>query len=113
MPIYEYHCQRCGVFEVTQRITESPLVSCPTCEGEVRRLISATSFVLKGSGWYATDYARSNGKSESPGDSGANKEATGNGSSEKSASKSDSPKPSAPESSKSSSEKTTSEKPAA
>jgi putative FmdB family regulatory protein len=62
MPIYEYKCKNCGVFEVTQRITETPLTTCPTCEGDVSRLISLTSFVLKGSGWYVTDYAR-NGKS--------------------------------------------------
>ncbi|HKV54254.1 MAG TPA: zinc ribbon domain-containing protein, partial [Candidatus Binataceae bacterium] len=61
MPIYEYNCKKCGVFEATQRITESPLGKCPTCGGKVSRLISHTSFVLKGSGWYATDYARSNG----------------------------------------------------
>ena len=56
MPIYEYSCPTCGVFEVSQRITESPLKKCPTCKSKVRKLISATSFQLKGSGWYATDY---------------------------------------------------------
>ncbi len=69
MPIYEYQCDHCGVFEVSQRITEDPLKKCPTCNGKVRRLISSTSFLLKGNGWYATDYGRSkssetaNGKS--------------------------------------------------
>jgi putative FmdB family regulatory protein len=58
MPIYEYRCHRCGDFEVMQRITEQPLARCPTCNGEVKRLISNTSFQLKGSGWYITDYAR-------------------------------------------------------
>ena len=48
------------MFETTQRITEKPLKRCPTCNGAVHRIISHTSFVLKGSGWYATDYARSN-----------------------------------------------------
>ncbi len=61
MPIYEYKCSECGVFEVTQRITEDPLEECPTCEGEVRKLISNTSFQLKGSGWYITDYGRGKG----------------------------------------------------
>lgn len=61
MPIYEYRCSQCGVFEATQRITERPLKRCPTCQGKVERIISATSFVLKGSGWYATDYARAAG----------------------------------------------------
>jgi putative FmdB family regulatory protein len=61
MPIYEYHCPKCGTFETTQRITEPALKRCPTCKSKVERMISATSFVLKGSGWYATDYARSSG----------------------------------------------------
>lgn len=59
MPIYEYRCPKCGTFETTQRITEPALKRCPTCKSKVERMISATSFVLKGSGWYATDYARS------------------------------------------------------
>ena len=58
MPIYEYQCPKCGEFEVTQRITEDPLKRCPTCKSKVRKLISNTSFQLKGSGWYATDYAK-------------------------------------------------------
>ena len=58
MPIYEYACPKCGEFEVTQRITEDPLRKCPTCRSKVRKLISSTSFQLKGSGWYATDYAK-------------------------------------------------------
>lgn len=57
MPIYEYHCQTCGTFEVNQRITAAPLRRCPACNGKVRKLISSTSFQLKGSGWYVTDYA--------------------------------------------------------
>jgi len=61
MPIYEYRCEQCGVFEEMQRITDPPLARCPTCKRKVRRLISNTSFQLKGSGWYATDYARSGG----------------------------------------------------
>jgi putative FmdB family regulatory protein len=111
MPIYEYRCPQCGVFEATQRITESPLATCPTCASEVHRLISLTSFVLKGSGWYATDYARSNGKSESGGDSVAT-DATSNDSAGKdTASSSDSAKTPAAESGKSpSSEKTTTAK---
>lgn len=65
MPIYEYECERCGVFEVTQRITEEPLKRCPTCKGKVHRLISTTSFMLKGTGWYATDYGRSSSSTDS------------------------------------------------
>ena len=100
------------MFEVTQRITESPLTICPTCEGDVRRLISLTSFVLKGSGWYATDYARSNGKSESSGDSTSKEGTTSAGDSgAKSATASaELPKTSSAESSKSSSDKSPSAK---
>jgi putative FmdB family regulatory protein len=66
MPIYEYVCKKCGEFEVTQRITEPSLRKCPTCKGKVERILSRSSFVLKGSGWYATDYARKgNGATES------------------------------------------------
>jgi putative FmdB family regulatory protein len=61
MPIYEYECAKCGVFEINQRITEDPLRKCPTCRSKVKKLISNTSFQLKGSGWYVTDYARKDG----------------------------------------------------
>ncbi len=62
MPIYEYRCNSChDEFEVTQKITDAPLAWCPKCEGPVEKLISQSSFVLKGSGWYATDYARKSG----------------------------------------------------
>jgi len=59
MPIYDYKCKKCGYrFEKTQKITESPIRRCPKCRGPVSRLLSPTAFILKGSGWYATDYAR-------------------------------------------------------
>ena len=61
MPIYEYACKNCGNFEITQRIIEDPLKRCPTCGGKVNKLISLSSFHLKGSGWYATDYGKTNG----------------------------------------------------
>ncbi len=57
MPIYEYECPKCGVFEAMQKITDPPLKRCPTCKSRVRKLVSLSSFQLKGSGWYATDYA--------------------------------------------------------
>jgi putative FmdB family regulatory protein len=62
MPIYEYRCEKCGDFEHSQRITAPALQRCPKCKRKVRRLISNTSFQLKGSGWYVTDYARAGGK---------------------------------------------------
>jgi putative FmdB family regulatory protein len=58
MPIYEYRCTKCGEFEKMQRITDPPLERCPKCRRKVAKLISSTSFQLKGSGWYVTDYAR-------------------------------------------------------
>jgi putative FmdB family regulatory protein len=70
MPIYEYQCQKCGTFEATQRITEKPLGKCPTCKGKVKKLISNTSFQLKGTGWYVTDYARKD-KGAAKGENGA------------------------------------------
>jgi putative FmdB family regulatory protein len=66
MPIYEYQCQKCGTVEATQRITEKALTKCPTCKNKVKKLISNTSFQLKGTGWYVTDYAR---KGQANGDS--------------------------------------------
>ena len=57
MPTYEYQCDKCGrTFEVRQRISAPPLKTCETCGGVVRRLISSTTFILKGEGWYVTDY---------------------------------------------------------
>ena len=57
MPTYEYQCDRCSrVFEVRQRISEPPLTTCDACGGAVRRLLSASPFILKGGGWYVTDY---------------------------------------------------------
>lgn len=79
MPIYEYRCEKCGDFETTQRITDDPLQRCPTCKRKVKRLISNTSFQLKGSGWYITDYARSgsgNGGDKSAGNGGSSSEST-------------------------------------
>lgn len=58
MPIYEYHCGKCGDFETMQRMSDKPLTQCPTCRRKVTKLISSTTFQLKGSGWYVTDYAR-------------------------------------------------------
>lgn len=61
MPIYEYRCTSChDDFEVSQKITDAPLTDCPKCQGRLEKLISQTSFVLKGNGWYMTDYARKN-----------------------------------------------------
>jgi putative FmdB family regulatory protein len=58
MPIYEYQCRKCGKqFEAFQGITDQELKSCKFCKGKVDKLVSLSSFSLKGSGWYVTDYA--------------------------------------------------------
>jgi putative FmdB family regulatory protein len=58
MPIYEYACDECSHrLEVLQRISDEALQECPACgRSSLRRLISAAGFVLKGTGWYATDF---------------------------------------------------------
>jgi putative FmdB family regulatory protein len=58
MPIYEYQCAACGhVLEALQKIGEAPMVDCPVCnKAELQKLVSASSFQLKGTGWYATDF---------------------------------------------------------
>ena len=57
MPIYEYKCLDCEEeFEVMQKISADPLTECKSCGGELKKLITNTSFVLKGGGWYVTDY---------------------------------------------------------
>ncbi len=59
MPIYEYECKFCSHrFQLLQKVSEPQPEKCPNChkEGGIHKLISETSFSLKGSGWYATDY---------------------------------------------------------
>ncbi len=57
MPVYEYKCTRCNEeFEIMQKINDDPLAECSSCGGELKKLITNTSFVLKGTGWYVTDY---------------------------------------------------------
>ena len=80
MPVYEYMCQQCGHrHEAMQKFSDPPLSECPRCKGKLKKLISNTSFVLKGSGWYVTDYARKEG--------GPKHAASGNGSGRKKAEK--------------------------
>ena len=58
MPIYEYECTKCGIIqEVLQKFSEKPLTKCNHCSGKLTKLVSQSTFHLKGSGWYATDYA--------------------------------------------------------
>jgi putative FmdB family regulatory protein len=73
MPVYEYACEKCGhEFEAQQRITDDPIKTCPACRArKVKRLISQTSFVLKGGGWYSDLYSSGSGKSKDKDDSGS------------------------------------------
>ena len=71
MPIYEYECSSCGhIEEVWQKFSDPPVSSCTLCSGEMKKLISQSTFHLKGSGWYVTDYAskpsKEKGKGERP-----------------------------------------------
>lgn len=85
MPIYEYRCNDCDqVFEEWQKSFEETAIPCPICGGLAHRIISQTSFVLKGSGWYVTDYSRSG--SSSAGSSHAHAHANSNGKSAESCS---------------------------
>lgn len=94
MPIYEYECTSCGHrVEQMQRMSDPALKTCPACaEDAMKRLISQTSFVLKGSGWYKTDYAAK----PSPGGSSRSSDSSGGGSDSKSDAKSESKSESSP-----------------
>lgn len=59
MPIYQYACEKCGSeIEVMQKINDAPLKRCQKCRGKLQKVLSRTSFQLKGGGWYLTDYSR-------------------------------------------------------
>ncbi len=61
MPIYEYECLKCGrVMEAMQKFSDPPLCQCEQCSGDMRKLLSMSTFHLKGSGWYVTDYSGKN-----------------------------------------------------
>jgi putative FmdB family regulatory protein len=64
MPIYEYQCESCGhQLETMHSISAEPLKLCPACGKEdLRKLVSAAGFRLKGSGWYVTDFRDNNKK---------------------------------------------------
>jgi putative FmdB family regulatory protein len=65
MPIYEYECSKCGhQTEIWQKFSDAPITKCEMCRGKMKKLISQSTFHLKGTGWYATDYASNRGRSE-------------------------------------------------
>ena len=60
MPVYEYECSECGnIEEAFQKMSDPPLKECSKCKGKLKKLVSHSSFHLKGSGWYVTDYGGS------------------------------------------------------
>lgn len=72
MPIYEYRCNDCQqIFEEWQTSFEEKELSCPICGGNSQRVMSNTSFVLKGTGWYTTDYCNKSTPASSGNGSGA------------------------------------------
>ena len=99
MPTYEYQCEKCQrVFEVRQRITEPALTTCEVCGGHIKRLLFPAPFILKGEGWYVTDYpseARKKAKeAEKPAGNGSDK-GSGKASDKGAADKSTADKPAA------------------
>jgi len=59
MPLYEYQCTKCGeIEEAIQKFSDPPLTTCRHCSGKLNKLISQSSFHLKGTGWYATGYSK-------------------------------------------------------
>jgi putative FmdB family regulatory protein len=77
MPIYEYQCEKCDyALEAIQKMSDEPLTDCPECGTDgLRKLVSASAFRLKGSGWYETDFKNDKQKNLAKGE----KESTGNG----------------------------------
>ena len=80
MPVYEYECCACGkVIETWQSLSDAPMTDCPHCAGSLKKLISMSSFRLKGGGWYADGYASTNTSSCSSSASCAEKSGTETG----------------------------------
>src|SRR6516164_9578261 len=83
MPIYEYECAKCGKrIEVIQKMSDKPLKKHEGCGGALQKLISAAGFQFKGTGWYVTDYARKDTKTESKESKESTKETASNGNKE-------------------------------
>ena len=67
MPIYEYECTKCGrIEEMLQKFSDKPLTKCTHCSGKLHKLVSHSSFHLKGTGWYVTDYANKSQSASKP-----------------------------------------------
>ncbi len=98
MPTYDYQCGKCGIeFEREQRITEPPVKTCPKCKSrQVKRLLSAPGFILKGGGWYADGYGSKGKKSSGGGGESSGSNDSSSSSSSASSSSNPSPAPSSP-----------------
>ena len=83
MPLYEYQCAECGgIEEAIQKFSDAPLTKCRHCSGKLNKLISQSSFHLKGTGWYVTDYSKkpaaaSSGKTSDPATTDSKASSTG------------------------------------
>ena len=112
MPIYEYQCQKCQhQFETIRKISDPPLVTCPTCGADsLKKLVSKAAFRLKGGGWYETDFKsgskknvladeKKSGEEKKSGDGAASAEASKSASDAPAKSSSESAKPAKSESS--------------
>lgn len=101
MPIYEYQCDSCGAnFDALQKLSDAPLNECRQCgAANVRKLLSAPAFRLKGGGWYETDFKSKNqrniAKSDSAKSDAAKSDSGGGSKSGSSASTSDKSAPAA------------------
>ncbi len=77
MPIYEYECKKCGrLLEAFQKFSDAPLKKCKECSGKLQKFISHSTFHLKGTGWYVTDYANKSGGSTPASEGKAKKSAS-------------------------------------
>ncbi|NVM22162.1 MAG: zinc ribbon domain-containing protein [Desulfobacterales bacterium] len=84
MPVYEYECTKCGrIVETWQKFSDAPLRTCKECSGKLHKLISQSTFHLKGTGWYVTDYANKSTSSSSSSGKKAEKSKTKSSSSKK------------------------------
>ncbi|MEZ5288605.1 MAG: FmdB family zinc ribbon protein [Vicinamibacterales bacterium] len=97
MPLYEYQCDACGHrFERIQKFSDPPVETCPTCGGQVQKLLSSPAIQFKGTGWYITDYARSGRTDSSAPHSSSSAGESGTAAESKSETKSDSKTDAAP-----------------
>lgn len=93
MPLYEYQCTACGkIEEAIQKFSDAPLTTCKHCSGTLHKMISQSSFHLKGTGWYVTDYSKKSptAKSESASSGKAGDEKSSSGGSDSKTTSSDS-----------------------